>query len=62
MKKVFKAWAVKLRGKSFAPDINGHPLLFKNKASADQYAWYWNTERKVKAECVRVNVRVEEAI
>lgn len=63
MKKDFKAWAVKLRGRSFALDLRGHPLLFKNMASAKQYAWSRSHESApspVKAEAVRVRVRIEE--
>ena len=63
MKKDFRAWAVKLRGRSFALDLRGHPLLFKSVTSAKQYAWslsHKSSPNPVKAEAVRVKIRIEE--
>lgn len=63
MKKDFKAWAVKLRGRSFALDHNGHPLMFKAEVSARQYAWSLSHEsapNPIKAEHIRVKIRIEE--
>lgn len=62
MTKIFTAWAVKRSGRSFAPDLNGHPLLFKKKASAEQYAWALNHQKKPTAKCVKVNVRISETL
>ena len=60
MKKTFNAWAVKLRGRSFALDHNGHPIIMNKESSAKQFAWDWNDERKVKAQHVKVLVIIEE--
>ena len=62
MTRLFTAWAVKLRGRNYAPDLSGHPLLFKKKASAVQYAWSLNFQKKAYAECVKVNVRISETL
>lgn len=63
MKKDFKAWAVKLRGRSFAKNLAGHPMLFKDEASAKQYAWaqsHPHNPNPIKADHIRVRVRIEE--
>jgi hypothetical protein len=63
LKKDMKSWAVKLRGRSFAKNLAGHPMLFKDEASAKQYAWarsHHSHPEPVKADHIRVRVRIEE--
>ena len=59
MKKDTKAWAVKLRGRSFR-SLNGVPFLYTTKAQASLVAMRVGQVDGIKAEPIRVRVRIEE--
>jgi hypothetical protein len=59
MKKDVKAWAVKLRGRSFR-GLNGVPFLYMKKADASIIAMRVGQADGIKAEAIRVRVRIEE--
>jgi hypothetical protein len=60
MKKDIKAWAIKLRGRSFYLDLDGTPYLRTNRAEVEIAADYIRLHEGIKAEPVRVRVRIEE--
>jgi hypothetical protein len=60
MKKDIKAWAVKIRGRSFFLDLDGTPYLRTTRADAEIRANYIRLYEDIKAEPVRVRVRIEE--
>jgi hypothetical protein len=60
MKKDIKAWAIKLRGRSFYLDPDGTPYTWRTRADAELIAEYIKFHEAVKAEPVRVRVRIEE--
>jgi hypothetical protein len=53
-------WAVKLRGRSFYKRPNGGPVTLNTKQIATVYAGSIERTTGVKAEAVRVRVRIEE--
>jgi hypothetical protein len=53
-------WAVKLRGRSFYKSSNGGPVTLNTKQIATVYAGSIEQTTGVKAEAVRVRVRIEE--
>lgn len=59
MKKDFKAWAIKLRGRSFR-SLNGAPFLYMKKLDASVVAMRVRETSGIKAEPIRVRVRIEE--
>ncbi len=59
MKKDSKAWAIKLRGRSFR-SLNGVPFLYVNKTEASMVAMRVAQTNGIKAEPIRVRVRIEE--
>ena len=59
MKKDSKAWAIKLRGRSFR-GLNGTPFLYMRKSDASSVAMRVAKEHGIKAEPIRVRVRIEE--
>lgn len=67
MKKDIKAWAIKLRGRSFYQDTYGMPFLYPTRIEAtleiERLANLKNrnpNNRNVSSELVRVRVRIEE--
>jgi hypothetical protein len=60
MKKDIKAWAIKLRGRSFFLDLDGTPYLRTTRAEVEIRANYISLYEDIKAEPVRVRVRIEE--
>jgi hypothetical protein len=60
MKKDIKAWAVKLRGRSFYKMSTGGAVTLNTKKDAMSLADTITQIRGVKAEPVRVKVRIEE--
>jgi len=62
MKKDIKAWAIKLRGRSFYSNNIGNPHIYKTQASASIGCKYLELFEEVKAEPVRVRVRIEEIV
>ena len=60
MKKDIKAWAIKLRGRSFFLDLDGTPYMRKTRSDAEIRANYIRLHEAIKAEPVRVRVRIEE--
>jgi hypothetical protein len=60
VKKDTKAWAIKLRGRSLLPDVLGHTQLFKTLAVAQANALKVHNQHGIKAEPIRVRVRIEE--
>lgn len=59
MKKDTKAWAIKLRGRSFR-SLNGIPFLYMLKTEASMVAMRVAKANDIKAEPIRVRVRIEE--
>ena len=59
MKKDAKAWAIKLRGRSFR-SLNGVPFLYMKKEEASIVAMRVAEANGIKAEPIRVRVRIEE--
>jgi hypothetical protein len=60
MKKDIKAWAIKLRGRSFFLDLDGTPYLRTTRAEVELSANYIRLHEGIKAEPIRVRVRIEE--
>jgi len=60
IKKEMKAWAVKLRGRSFFLRTAGTPWIFGNKKEAYYFAQSYIEHYGVFAKAVRVRVLVEE--
>jgi hypothetical protein len=61
MKKDTKAWAIKLRGRSFYRNLStGMPHLYGTKNEASAASPIVNNSGDIKAEPVRVRVRIEE--
>jgi hypothetical protein len=60
MKKDTKAWAIKLRGRSFYSNNIGLPHIYKTRASALTGCKQLEFFDAIKAEPVRVRVRIEE--
>ena len=60
MKKDIKAWAVKIRGRSFFLDLDGTPYMRKTRTEAEIRADYIRLHEGIKAEPIRVRVRIEE--
>jgi hypothetical protein len=59
VKKDTKAWAIKLRGRNFRSH-NGVPLLYMTRVDASAVAMRVGQADGIKAEPVRVRVRIEE--
>ena len=60
MKKDIKAWAIKIAGRSFYNNNDGHPHIYKTLKSALIRSQGLEFFDAIKAEPVRVKVRVEE--
>ena len=60
MKKDSKAWAIKLRGRSFYLSSTGAPWTFTTKTQADTFAEKVARLYGVTAQPIRVRVRIEE--
>jgi hypothetical protein len=60
MKKDIKAWAIKIRGRSFFLDPDGTPYLRTTRAEVELRADYIRLHEDIKAEPARVRVRIEE--
>lgn len=60
IKKDIKAWAIKLRGRSFCQSLDGVPFFYMTKKDASKIAMQIVKIRGTPAEAVRVRVRVEE--
>ena len=60
MKKDIKAWAIKLRGRSFHQGSDGNPFLYATRADASIVAMRFGSWQSIKAEVVRVKARIEE--
>jgi hypothetical protein len=60
MKKDIKAWAIKIRERSFFLDPDGTPYLRTTCAEVQLRANYIRLYKDIKAEPVRVRVRIEE--
>jgi hypothetical protein len=59
MKKDIKAWAIKLRGRSFR-SLDGVPFLYTTKSEAAAIATRVAKANNLTAEPIRVKVRIEE--
>ena len=59
IKKDIKAWAIKLRGRSFLK-LNGTPFLYMTKLDASSVAMRVTQKQAITAEPIRVRVRIEE--
>jgi hypothetical protein len=59
MKKDFKAWAIKLRGRNFRSH-NGVPFLYTKRVDASAVAVRVEKTSGVTAQPIRVRVRIEE--
>ena len=60
IKKEMKAWAIKLRGRSFLQSLDGVPFFYNNKSWASTVAMRVHEIQGTKAEPVRVKIKVEE--
>jgi hypothetical protein len=60
MKKDIKAWAIKIRGRSFYLDPEGTPYMRTTRAAVEIRATYIRLYEDIKAEPIRVRVRIEE--
>lgn len=60
MKKDLKAWAIKLRGRSFYQTADGMPIMYFSKSEASLIAMRVRAIGGTKAEPIRVRVRIEE--
>lgn len=60
MKKDIKAWAIKLRGRSFHQAHDGVPFLYTTKAAASRVAIRIRTFRDAPVGPIRVKIRIEE--
>lgn len=61
MKKDIKAWAIKIKNRMFYQDVDGNPFLYTTKVAAEQVALRIANWESIKAEPVRVKVRVQVA-
>jgi hypothetical protein len=61
VKKDTKAWAIKLRGRSFR-SLNGVPFLYMKKKDASIVAMRVRQTNGITAEPIRVRVRIEEIV
>jgi hypothetical protein len=60
MKKDIKAWAIKIRGRSFYLDPEGTPYMRRTRAEAELRAMHIRLYEDIKAKPIRVRVRIEE--
>jgi len=60
MKRVTKAWAIKVGGRSFMLDPEGFPQLWRIRAPAFEASMTVKHFRNIKAKPIRVRVRIEE--
>jgi hypothetical protein len=60
MKKDIKAWAIKIRGRSFYLDPEGTPYMRTTRAEAELRATHIRLYEDIKAQPIRVRVRIEE--
>ena len=60
MRRDTKAWAIKLRGRSFYKMSTGGAVTLTTKQDAVIYAESITRTKGIKAEAVRVKVRIEE--
>jgi len=61
MKKDIKAWAIKLRGRSFR-SLDGVPFLYVTKSEAAAIAMRVERVSNTTAQPIRVRVRIEEIV
>jgi hypothetical protein len=61
MKKDIKAWAIKLRGRSFR-SLDGVPFLYVTKSEAAAIAMRVERASGTTAQPIRVRVRIEEIV
>jgi hypothetical protein len=62
MKKDIKAWAIKIRGRSFYLDPDGTPYMRTTRAEAELRAMHIRLYEDIKAEPIRVIVRIEKIV
>jgi hypothetical protein len=62
MKKDLKAWAIKIKERSFYLDPDGTPYLRTTRVEVALRANYIRLYKNIKAEPVRVRVRIEEIV
>ncbi len=60
IKKEMKAWAIKLRGRSFHQSLDGIPFFYMTKRDVSIVAMRIEKINDIKAEPVRVKIKVEE--
>ena len=60
IKKDIKAWAIKLKGRSFYQNIDSVPFLFSTKTGALSVAMRISSMDSILAVPIRVKVRIEE--
>jgi hypothetical protein len=60
MKKDIKAWAIKVNGRNFYSNNIGLPFIYKTRASASTGCKQIEFFNEIKAEPIRVRVRIEE--
>jgi hypothetical protein len=60
MKKDIRPWAIKLKNRSFHQNADGIPFMYKTLTSASEVAKRITHFQAIKAEPVRVRVRIEE--
>lgn len=60
MKKDVKAWAIKIKGRMFYQNVDGNPFLYMTKSAALNVALRIQHWESIKAEPIRVKVRIEE--
>jgi hypothetical protein len=60
MKKDIKTWAIKLRNRCFHQTADGIPFMYKTLTDASEVAARIKHFQAIKAEPVRVKVRIEE--
>jgi hypothetical protein len=62
VKKDTKAWAIKLRGRSFYLSTTGSPWTFTTKKEAESFAQNVARHYGTTAQPIRVRVRIEEIV
>ena len=60
IKKEMKAWAIKLRGRSFYQNLDGMPFVYHTKSAASIIALRVRSINSTPAEPIRVKIKVEE--
>lgn len=60
IKKDIKAWAIKIKSRSFYQNVDGNPFIYTTKSAATNVAMRIQNFESIKTETVRVRVRIEE--